>query len=95
MKLFGREPAVWIGLLGTIALGIITTLAGQGFVSDLTAGKLTDGVNAVVQLATLLAPLIAGILIRGGVTPTTAPKLDVGTVVTTPSGAPAAVKLTV
>lgn len=69
--IFGREPAVIIGLLVTIALGIVSTLLGQGFISDATSGNLNDGINAVGQLAILLAPLIAGILIRPQVTPVT------------------------
>ena len=69
MTIFGREPAVIIGLVVTIILGALQTLQGQGFISDATSGQITDGVNAVAQLAVLLAPLIAGILIRPRVTP--------------------------
>jgi ABC-type transporter Mla maintaining outer membrane lipid asymmetry permease subunit MlaE len=69
MTLFGREPAVIIGLVVTIILGAVSTLLGDGFISDVTAGKVTDAVNAIAQLAVLAAPLIAGILIRPRVTP--------------------------
>ena len=69
--LFGREPAVWIGLIVTIALGVVSTLLGQGFISDATSGNLNDGINALGQLAILIAPLIAGIVIRSQVTPVT------------------------
>lgn len=69
MTIFGREPAVWIGLIVTIILGAVSTLLGQGFISDATSGHITDAVNAIAQLAVLVAPLIAGILIRSQVTP--------------------------
>lgn len=67
--IFGREPAVWIGLIVTIILGAVATLTGQGFISDATSGQITDGVNAIAQLAVLFAPLIAGVLIRSQVSP--------------------------
>ena len=82
MKIFDREPSFWIGLAVSLILGVITTLTGSGLISDVAAGKATDLVNAIAQLLTLLAPLIAGILIRPVVTPTAAPRLDQGTVVT-------------
>jgi len=69
--IFGREPAVWIGLIVTIILGALTTLVGEGVISDALAGSITDGVNAVAQLAVLFAPLIAGVLIRSQVSPAT------------------------
>jgi hypothetical protein len=70
---FGREPAVIIGTIATIAVGIIATLTGNGFISDVAAGKATDIVNSIAQLLLLIAPLIAGVLIRGQVTPVTKP----------------------
>lgn len=77
--IFGRQPAFWIGLIVTIVLGAVQTIAGQGLISDVAAGRVTDGVNAVAQLLTLFAPLIAGLLIKPTVTPTSAPSLAVGT----------------
>jgi hypothetical protein len=87
---FGREPAVWIGLIVTIILGAVSTLAGEGVITDVLAGGITDGVNALAQLAVLIAPLIAGILIRSQVTPSAAPSLPQGTTVEviTPAGQP-------
>ena len=82
MTIFGREPAFWIGLIVTLILGVVTTLAGNGLISDVVAGKAIDLTNAIAQLATLLAPLVAALIIRQGVTPVAAPKLDQGTVVT-------------
>jgi len=89
---FGREPAFWIGLIVTIIIGAVTTLLGEGVISDALAGKITDFVNAIAELAVLLAPLIAGLLIRQNVTPTSAPVLAAGTPVTTPGGNPAVVE---
>lgn len=82
MTIFGREPAFWIGLIVTLILGVVSTLTQNGLISDVLAGEVTDIVNATAQLLVLLAPLIAGILIRGQVTPTSAPSLPQGTSVT-------------
>lgn len=67
--IFGREPAVWIGIIVSCILAVLSVLTGQGVVSDAIAGRITDGVNAVAQLLVILAPLITGALIRGRVTP--------------------------
>lgn len=89
--IFGRQPAVWIGIAVTIILGVVSTLTGNGLISDALQGRITDLVNATAQLLTLLAPLIAGLLIKPVVTPVAAPVLPAGTQVTTPSGASATV----
>jgi hypothetical protein len=91
VKIFGREPVFWIGLIATIAIGIVSTLSGQGILSDAMAGKITDGVKALVQILTLMAPLLAGWVARKGVTPLVAPVLEIGTPVTTANGGPAQV----
>lgn len=65
--IFGREPAFWIGLIVTIILGALQTIAGEGLISDVAAGQVRDAVNAVAQLAILLSPLIAGLVIRQNV----------------------------
>ena len=90
MLINGREPAFWIGVVTSCVLAVVTTLMGQGVLSDALAGRLTDGVNAIAQLLTLLAPVIAALYIRQQVTPVAAPVLDKGTVVTveTPAGVP-------
>ena len=80
--ILGREPAFWIGLVVTILVGIVNTLAGNGLISSVAAGKTADTLNLLGQLATILAPVIAGLLIRPVVTPTSAPVLPKGTVVT-------------
>jgi uncharacterized membrane protein len=88
--IFGRQPAFWIGLIVSLILGVVQNLTGSGLISDVRAGQVTDLVNAAAQLAVLLAPLIAGLLIRTQVTPTAAPSLPAGTTVTaiTPEGSP-------
>jgi hypothetical protein len=82
MTIFGREPAFWIGLAVSLVLGVVSTLTGNGLISDALAGQITDIANSIAQLLVLLAPLIAGILIRQRVTPTGAPALPTGTIVT-------------
>lgn len=86
--IFGRQPAFWIGLIVSLVLGVVQTLTGSGLISDALAGQVTDLVNATAQLAVLLAPLIAGLLIRTQVTPVVAPKLPAGTTIeaVTPEG---------
>ncbi len=69
MTIFEREPARIIGLVVTIALGVVSTLYGEGIISDVQAGTVTDIVHGIAQLVLLLSPLIAGELIRGRVSP--------------------------
>ena len=59
-----KEPALIIGTIVTILLAVVTTLSGNGFISDALAGKLTDLVNGAGQLILLLLPLITAALIR-------------------------------
>lgn len=61
---FGKEPALIIGTVVTIVVAIITTLSGNGFISDAAAGKATDTVNAIQQIVVLLLPLITAVLTR-------------------------------
>jgi hypothetical protein len=66
---FGREPAVIIGIIVSSILAVVSVLLGEGVISDVLAGRITDGVNAIAQLLVILSPLITGILIRPRVTP--------------------------
>jgi hypothetical protein len=79
MTVFGREPAFWIGLIVTIILGILSALLDGGLINEALAGEITDGTNAVAQAVGLLAPLVAGLVIRQTVTPVAAPSLPAGT----------------
>jgi hypothetical protein len=90
MTIFGRQPAFWIGLIVTLVLSAISTLTSNGLINEVVAGKATDLVNSTAQLLMLLAPLIAGLLIKSQVTPTAFPALDQGTQVEviTPEGQP-------
>ena len=75
--ILGREPAAIAAFLG-IAINL----------------AITFGLRlSVDQVALVNALVVAGLalIVRQSVTPVSAPQLDVGTVVTTPSGAPAAV----
>jgi hypothetical protein len=91
MTILGRQPAFWLGLIATLVVGVVQTLAGQGVLSDATSGKVVDFTHAAVNLLTLIAPLLAGLAIHTQVTPTAAPVLSIGTLVTTPQGAVAQV----
>ena len=59
-----KEPALIIGTVVTIVLAILTTLSGNGFISDALAGKLTDVVNSGAQLLVLLIPFITAAIVR-------------------------------
>lgn len=88
MTIFGRQPAFWVGFIVSCVIALLQVATGQGVISDALAGRITDAVNAIAQLITLLAPVIAGLLIRPNVTPVAAPQLPAGTkvAVTHPSG---------
>lgn len=74
--IFGREPAFWIGLIVTLVLGVVRTLAGEGLISDAAEGQVSSAVTALAQLLELLAPLLAGLLIRQSVySPATTQKI--------------------
>ena len=90
MKILGREPAFWIGLIVTLVIGVISTLSAEGVISQALAGKITDATNALSQILILLAPIVTGLLIRSQVTPIAAPALPSGTTVTviTPTATP-------
>ncbi len=77
--IFGRQPAFWIGVIVSIVVAVLSALTKDGLISEALAGKITDATNALAQLATILAPVIAGLLIRTQVTPVAAPALPVGT----------------
>lgn len=89
--IYGRQPIFWIGLGVTIVLNLVATLLGVGLISDVTAGRLNDGVKALGELLVAISPLIAVIFQHGTVTPVAAPVLELGTPVTTPTGQPAIV----
>ncbi len=91
MVILGRQPAFWLGLIATLVVGVVQTLAGQGVISEAASGKVVDMTQAAVNLLTLIAPLLAGLVIHTQVTPTAAPVLDIGTPVTTPQGVTAIV----
>lgn len=88
MTILGREPAVWIGIIVSCVMAVVGILAGEGVINDALKGQITSAVTAIAQLLVLLAPVIAGLLIRGQVTPTSAPSLPQGTIVevVTPEG---------
>lgn len=79
--IFGRQPAFWIGLIVSLIGGVVQTLLGHGLISDALQGQITDLVAAVGNLALLVAPLVAGLLIKPNVTPVNDPVVPGGTVV--------------
>lgn len=77
--IFGRQPAFWIGLIVTLVLGVVRTLAGEGLISDAATGQVESAVHAIAQLLELVAPLVAAMLIKPLVTPVASPQLPANT----------------
>lgn len=69
---FGREPAFWLGLIGSVLVGILHQLVGAGLITPDTAQTMEN-------LVTTLVPFIVTIILRQMVTPVLAPKLPEGT----------------
>lgn len=82
MTIFGRQPVVWIGIIAAVVIAVVQTLLGQGVISDAAAGKAVDFTNALAQVLTILAPVIAALVSRTQVTPVSSPVLPAGTKVT-------------
>lgn len=78
-----KEPAVLIGLIASIAVAVLTQIAGSGLVNG-------NGLVLVNDIAALI-PIVVGIITRQLVTPVASPTLPIGTPVTTPTGQPAIV----
>jgi hypothetical protein len=88
--IFGREPAFWIGLIVSIVLAVVRVVAGEDLISPDQADAAANATQKVADVVLLIAPLIAGLLIRQTVTPVAAPSLPAGTdvTVTSTTGAP-------
>lgn len=89
-NLIRTEPVRLIGILASVVLAVVTTLLGEGVISDALAGQITDGVAAVKELLVILAPIFATELARRQSTPFAAPRVKEGTAieVITPGDAP-------
>lgn len=90
MKIFGREPVRWVGIIVTVIGAIVATLLGQGVISDALAGRITDLTDNLSGIAVFLLPLITAEIARRGATSVVQPKLEVGTpvLVEKPAGLP-------
>ena len=90
MKILGKEPLVWIGIIVSLVLAVATNLNGQGVISDATTGQITDATKALGQILVIIAPLITALIARPSVTSVAQPSLPQGTSVTvvTPGDAP-------
>lgn len=79
MKIFGREPVFWIGVISAVIIAIVQTLLGQGVISDVVAGKVTDLTQSLAASALVLVPFLLNIAARSQVTPVAQPSLPLGT----------------
>ena len=77
--IYGRQIAYWVGLIVTLVIGAVSTLAGEGLISDALRGQVENAVQAIAQLLVLVSPLIAGAIIKPRVTPISDPRLAAGT----------------
>lgn len=89
-NLIRTEPVRLIGIAASVVLAVVTTLLGEGVISDALAGQITDGVEAAKELLVILAPIFATELARRQSTPFKAPRVLEGTTVEviTPDGEP-------
>ena len=78
--IFGRQPVVWIGLLASLALGILQAVSG---VDVIVPGQPAQSAANIIKI---VGPLIAAFLAQNFVTPVSSPVLPAGTAVTTPEG---------
>jgi hypothetical protein len=53
-----------VGIAVTILVNIVGTLAGEGLISEVLAGNVTDLIGAVGGLIVAVLPLITSLLIR-------------------------------
>lgn len=91
MRIFGREPALWVGTIISLILAAVSVLLGDGIITDAFAGQITDGAEAFGQIAYLLLPMLTALIARHGTTSYAEPKLPIGTpvLVERPAGLPA------
>jgi hypothetical protein len=89
-RIFGREPARWVGLFVTIILAVLRVLVGDELISPDQADGVANAVQKVADVVLLLLPLIGNEVLRRFVTPVQAPALPEGTTVkvVTPPGEP-------
>ena len=79
MKIFGREPVLWVGIIMAFIIAIVETALGQGLISDVLAGKIEDVAQSLASTTLVLLPIILNLFARAAVTPVAAPLLPVGT----------------
>lgn len=78
------EPVRVVSVILALVLAVVTTLLGEGVISEALAGRITDLATALAGFLVLLLPVIAGEIARPLVTPVAQPSLPVGTIVTDP-----------
>lgn len=90
MSIFGREPVAWVGVIVAVILAIVQALLGEGVISDVAAGTVTDLTQSLASSAIILIPLITALIARQGATSAAQPKLPVGTpvLIDKPAGQP-------
>lgn len=90
MKIFGREPVAWVGIIVAVILAVVQTLLGEGVISDALSGRITDIVQSLSGSVIVLIPIVTTLLARRGSTSAAQPKLEVGTAVLVdrPAGQP-------
>lgn len=85
--MWATEPVRVVGVILALILAIVSTLLGEGIISDAMAGQITDIAKAGAGFLVLVLPLIFAELARAKVTPTAAPSLPGGTIVDVPDAA--------
>lgn len=87
--LFGRQPILWVGIVASLVVTVVTQLSGPGIIDT------THPAQTAINVITILGPIISAFIGRYFVTPVASPVLSAGTAVTTPAGDAASVVATV
>ena len=77
--IFGREPVRWVGIIVAVVAAIVGALLGEGVISDVVAGRITDLTDKLSGLLILVLPIITAEIARRGATSVAQPSLPLGT----------------
>lgn len=83
-RLWAHEPVRVVGVALALILAIVSTLQGEGVISDFLAGQITDVAKSLAGFLVLILPILGAEVARANVTPTSAPSLPGGTIVDVP-----------
>jgi hypothetical protein len=78
-SILGREPVRWVGIIVAVVAAVVGALLGEGVISDVLAGQITDLTANLAGVLILLLPIITTEIARRGATSVAQPSLPIGT----------------